>query len=93
MPDFGNQPIELGKTAAAPPRDAMDTTDYVETKLDLATAYLDMGDQVGARGLLEEVLSEGGASQKQRATDLLKKSVEPSLKDKAKTPPNGGVLA
>ncbi|MBK8964900.1 MAG: hypothetical protein IPM75_18240 [Candidatus Competibacteraceae bacterium] len=73
LPDFGNQPIELGKTAAAPPRDAMDTTDYVETKLDLATAYLDMGDQVGARGLLEEVLSEGGASQKQRATDLLKK--------------------
>ncbi|HCK82034.1 MAG TPA: FimV/HubP family polar landmark protein [Candidatus Competibacter sp.] len=73
LPDFGNQPIELGKTAAAPPRDAMDTTDYVETKLDLATAYLDMGDQVGARGLLEEVLSEGDASQKQRATDLLKK--------------------
>ena len=35
--------------------------------------YTSMGDQVGARGLLEEVLSEGGASQKQRATDLLKK--------------------
>lgn len=48
-------------------------TDYVETKLDLASAYLDMGDQVGARSLLEDVIREGDASQKQRADALLKK--------------------
>ncbi len=47
--------------------------DYVETKLDLATAYLDMGDQVGARGLLEDVLREGDNLQKTRAGELLKK--------------------
>ncbi len=47
--------------------------DYVETKLDLATAYLDMGDQVGARSLLEEALQEGTASQQQQARELLKK--------------------
>lgn len=48
-------------------------SDYIETKLDLATAYLDMGDQVGARNLLAEVLKEGDLSQKERATELLKK--------------------
>lgn len=41
--------------------------DYVETKLDLAIAYLDMGDQTGARSLLEEVLKEGNGEQRQRA--------------------------
>lgn len=51
----------------------MDAADYVETKLDLASAYLDMGDQVGARGLLEEVLREGSATQKERAEEFLKK--------------------
>ena len=31
----------------------------VGTKLDLARAYMDMGDPEGARNILEEVLSEG----------------------------------
>jgi pilus assembly protein FimV len=51
----------------------MDNADYVETKLDLASAYLDMGDQVGARSLLEEVLQEGNVRQKERAVEFLKK--------------------
>jgi len=51
----------------------MDNADYVETKLDLASAYLDMGDQVGARSLLEEVLQEGNVKQKERAVEFLKK--------------------
>ena len=54
------------------PEERDSTIDYMETKLDLAAAYLDMGDQMGARSLLEEVLLEGDASQKQRATELLK---------------------
>ena len=61
--------LETGGIADA---GGMDIADYVETKLDLASAYLDMGDQVGARGLLEEVLREGSATQKGRAEDLLK---------------------
>ena len=51
----------------------MSATDYVETKLDLASAYLEMGDQVGARSLLDEVLREGDATQKERAKAFLKK--------------------
>jgi pilus assembly protein FimV len=55
------------KPPAASGRGTLRGEDYVETKLDLAMAYLDMGDSVGARSLLEEVLKEGNDSQKQRA--------------------------
>lgn len=48
-----------------------DEVDEAETKLDLAAAYVDMGDPDGARGILQEVLSEGTDEQKQRAQDLL----------------------
>lgn len=43
----------------------------VETKLDLVAAYLDMDDKVGAKELLDEVLKEGGPSQRKRAEELL----------------------
>lgn len=43
----------------------------VETKIDLARAYLDMGDGEGARDLLQEVLREGDAQQQAVARDLL----------------------
>jgi pilus assembly protein FimV len=43
----------------------------VETKLDLVTAYMDMGDTEGARELLEEVLKEGGPMQRERAQKML----------------------
>ena len=43
----------------------------VGTKLDLARAYIDMGDPDGARNILEEVLPEGTASQKQEAQRLI----------------------
>ena len=39
----------------------------VGTKLDLARAYMDMGDPDGARSILDEVLQEGNATQKQEA--------------------------
>lgn len=47
--------------------------DQVQTKLDLAQAYLDMGDAEGARSILDEVLSEGDSQQKQVARELLEK--------------------
>lgn len=40
-------------------------------KLDLAKAYADMGDREGARELLEEVLRDGDAVQRERARALL----------------------
>ncbi len=49
----------------------LDSTDEVTTKLDLARAYLDMGDNEGAKGILEEVVSEGNDQQKQEAQELL----------------------
>ena len=47
------------------------TMTEVGTKLDLARAYVDMGDPGGARSILEEVLDEGDDSQRQQAQQLL----------------------
>jgi pilus assembly protein FimV len=47
------------------------TMSEVGTKLDLARAYMDMGDPDGARNILEEVLTEGSAAQKQEAQRLM----------------------
>jgi pilus assembly protein FimV len=43
----------------------------VDTKLNLVTAYLDMGDKESARELLQEVLQDGGPRQRNRAKKLL----------------------
>lgn len=45
--------------------------DAVATKLDLARAYIDMGDPDGARSMLEEVLAEGTAAQQGEAQRLM----------------------
>ena len=47
------------------------TMSEVGTKLDLARAYMDMGDPDGARSILNEVLQEGSTSQKQEAQRLI----------------------
>ena len=47
------------------------TMTEVGTKLDLARAYVDMGDPAGARSILEEVLDEGDEGQRQQAQQLL----------------------
>lgn len=47
------------------------TMSEVGTKLDLARAYMDMGDPDGARSILEEVLAEGSPNQKQEAQRLM----------------------
>lgn len=49
----------------------LDDIDEAETKLDLAAAYVDMGDPDGARSILNEVLVEGNDEQKNRAHELL----------------------
>lgn len=46
-------------------------TDEAATKLDLARAYIEMGDREGARDILEEVLEEGNEDQKQDAAKLI----------------------
>jgi pilus assembly protein FimV len=47
------------------------TMTEIGTKLDLARAYIDMGDPEGARSILEEVLDEGDAGQRREAQGLI----------------------
>ncbi len=51
--------------------DFLGETDENATKLDLARAYIDMGDAEGARDILNEVLSEGSDEQQGEAKELL----------------------
>lgn len=53
--------------------DFLNDTDEAATKLDLARAYIDMGDKDGARDILQEVLSEGDEAQKKDANELLQR--------------------
>jgi len=51
--------------------DAMSGEDEMATKLDLAKAYVDMGDDEGARDALNEVISSGNDQQRVEAERLL----------------------
>ena len=46
-------------------------TDPIDSKLDLARAYIDMGDEEGAQPVLMEVIKEGGLAQQAEARELL----------------------
>jgi pilus assembly protein FimV len=65
--DFGN--IDFGLDDS----DLLAGTDVVGTKLDLARAYLDMGDNDSARDILKEVIAEGNEQQRQEAKGLVEK--------------------
>jgi len=52
--------------------DFLEASDEVSTKLDLAKAYLDMGDREGAEDILNEVMEEGNAQQKTEAQELIR---------------------
>ncbi len=59
-------------TAQHPAVPHFDTEDQsVATKIELARAYIDIGDLEGARGMLEEVLMEGTDNQREDAFKLL----------------------
>ncbi|MBF8728577.1 FimV/HubP family polar landmark protein [Pseudomonas putida] len=49
--------------------------DEVATKLDLARAYIDMGDHQGARDILDEVVKDGDERQREEAEDMLSRLV------------------
>jgi pilus assembly protein FimV len=48
-----------------------DSDSDIDTQLDLASAYIEMGDFEGAREIIEEVLTTGDAKQKEQAQTLL----------------------
>lgn len=75
-PTISEETAEVPTMALAPEDMSSDlqearTMTEVGTKLDLARAYVDMGDPAGARSILEEVLDEGDGPQKQQAQQLL----------------------
>jgi pilus assembly protein FimV len=55
--------------------DFLSGTDETATKLDLARAYIDMGDTEGARDILDEVVAEGSDAQQQEAREMIAKLV------------------
>jgi FimV-like protein len=65
----------VSATAVTKERPAAQTLEVgdqgVATKMELARAYIDIGDAEGARGMLEEVLMEGNDSQREDALKLL----------------------
>ncbi len=60
-----------GETAGGAEDTVLGEPDEVGTKLDLARAYLDMGDREGARELLAEVIEEGSDPQREEAESLM----------------------
>ena len=62
--DFSGFDLDLGGAEGG-------ELDEVGTKLDLARAYVEMGDKEGAREILNEVLAEGNASQKADAKGMM----------------------
>ena len=74
QPEAGAPTFTAADAAAAPEDSEFDFlagSDEVATKLDLAQAYIDMGDNDGARDILGEVLSEGNEGQKSEAQEML----------------------
>jgi len=53
--------------------DFLSGTDESATKLDLARAYIDMGDSEGARDILNEVIDEGSEQQQQEAREMMER--------------------
>ncbi|MEW6119467.1 MAG: FimV/HubP family polar landmark protein [Pseudomonadota bacterium] len=64
--DFSGLDLDLGDSSG----NDLDL-DEVGTKLDLARAYVEMGDKEGAREILNEVLAEGSERQKSDAKGIL----------------------
>jgi len=71
--DMGDLSINLDEpaTAAAPAAEKSGHWYDVQQKFDLAKAYQEMGDNEGAREILQEVIKEGDAEQKAEAEKLL----------------------
>ena len=83
LSDDLDQPADLGMPASTASSgmdndddfDFLSGTDETATKLDLARAYIDMGDTEGARDILDEVITEGNEGQQSEARELIAKLV------------------
>jgi pilus assembly protein FimV len=69
--DFDLDGFELDSEAEPEGDGELADLDEVSTKLDLARAYIDMGDPDGAKNILDEVMDEGNDEQKDEARDIM----------------------
>ena len=70
----------LTPDAQQPAKMEVDFNDQIAIKLDLANAYVTMGDPEGAYELLQEVLNEGNAPQREKAQAILS-GIDPESPD------------
>ncbi|QIB52043.1 FimV family protein [Pseudomonas sp. OIL-1] len=71
-PFTGNMPTDQAMSESMEDEfDFLSGTDECATKLDLARAYVDMGDEEGARDILAEVIEEGNDQQQQDAREMM----------------------
>lgn len=73
--DLGGLSLDLDAPAAAPapaaPAGGGDGSSAVSTKLELAKAYIEIGDSDGAKEILNEVAREGSPAQQEEAKQIL----------------------
>lgn len=70
-PSSQTMAFDMDAASEEPTEAEISMGDEVGTKLDLAKAYIDMGDPDGARSILDEVMDEGNDAQKEEAQQLL----------------------
>ncbi|MDR4518771.1 MAG: hypothetical protein MRK00_15485 [Nitrosomonas sp.] len=78
LPDVSENPVteehvDTIESAAPETETKSEQWHEIETKIDLAKAYLEMEDLEGAREMLEEVVQEGDENQQKAARELLEK--------------------
>ncbi len=71
MEEAGDEMQAFGDLGDLDDEGLLADSDEIATKLDLAQAYIEMGDSDGARSMLEEVAEVGTDDQKQQAQELL----------------------
>ena len=71
--DFAGIDLNLDPLASGTEEKKSGFSDEVATHLDLARAYLEMGDQEGAREILAEIMNAGDANQQKEISELIEK--------------------
>ena len=74
MPDEIRMTWKLNPKMDTPDDMTEEEEDMVQNKLELARAYLELGDGENVRSILQEVLSEGNAAQREEARQLLEQA-------------------
>jgi len=73
--DMGDEEDEEDHTVFIPRSsntEEQSAADEIATKLDLAKAYVELGDSESAKTILQEVMTDGNADQQRQARELLR---------------------